>query len=79
MRPIALRSPPPTLIGIVSAADHRSALASLPFGSLFLEPLGTKCYVASKHGLQSNDFRGRTAFFLRIVDTWFVTLARLRL
>ena len=63
-------------IGIVSAADQRSRLASLPFGSLFLEPLGTKCYVASKQALQSNEFCGCARVFLKIVGAYFVTFAR---
>jgi hypothetical protein len=35
--------PAASSIGIVSATDQRSRLASLPVGLLFLEPLGTKC------------------------------------
>src|SRR6202021_592674 len=66
-------------IGIVSTADQRSRLASLPFGSLFLEPLGTKCYVASNPDYSQMNFvapRGFSSTFfelilLRLHDTRF--------
>jgi len=54
-------------IGIVSTADQRSRLASLPFGSLFLEPLGTKCHVRSKHHYSQMNFAAARRFSSRLL------------
>jgi hypothetical protein len=66
-------------IGIVSTADQRSRLASLPFGSLFLEPLGTKSYSDSKHHFSQMNFAAAgwfsstllTPILLQLRDTGF--------
>ncbi len=55
-------------IGIVSTADQRSRLASLPFGSLFLEPLGTKCHVRSKHYYSQMNFAIANRFSSRLLS-----------
>jgi hypothetical protein len=68
--------PATSSIGIVSAADQRSKLASLPVGLLFLEPLGTKCQYDSEPPLQSNEIWLRKMVFLNIVLSYFVTVAR---
>jgi hypothetical protein len=59
-------------ICIVPTADQRSRLVSLPEGSLFLEPLGTKCYVHLKDRLQSNENCRRTQDFLSFVSVAFL-------
>lgn len=63
-------------IGIVSATDQRSRLASLPVGLLFLEPLGTKSHVHSDRPLQSNKFCALAPVFLNILAVYFVTVTR---
>ena len=64
MCPIAFRSPPPFYWNS-STADQRSRLASLPFGSLFPEPLGTKCYVHSKRCYSQMNFARAAQFSSR--------------
>jgi hypothetical protein len=54
-------------IGIVSASDQRSRLASLPFGSLFLEPLGTKCYIDSEQRYSQMNFVAVRHFSSRLL------------
>jgi hypothetical protein len=65
-------------IGIVTATDQRSRSVSLPGGSLFLEPLGTKCYIAPGERLPSNQFCDIKRDFLRIVRIYFVAVTRQR-
>jgi hypothetical protein len=68
--------PAASSIGISPASDQRSRSVLLPEGPLFLEPLGTKCYVAPEPLLQSNDFRNPAVLFLNNFRACFVTVAK---